>query len=253
MKLMAYNILHGGQERLGFIMAAIKKESPDFLTINEANNFLDNDGKIIKEFSQEIGLPYYSITSTAVGYTVVFLSKTAINKTTVLMPGKREVLLTEVDSEFGPLSFASLHLSPTTEDVRLPEIQLIINSQKATENRVIMGDMNSLSREDKYGPEIISNFNETQLKKFTNNGQPRFEVIDAVLAANYQDTAVKLGKNKETTVPTPSNIDVAHADLRLDDIFLSESLASHLVDYRVVKNELTAKASDHYPVVAVLE
>ena len=43
MKLMAYNILKGGENRLGLILEVIKKENPDFLVVNEANGFDKND------------------------------------------------------------------------------------------------------------------------------------------------------------------------------------------------------------------
>jgi len=40
--------------------------------------------------------------------------------------------------------------------------------------------------------------------------------------------------------------------MRLDYIFVSESLVPCLQSYTVVKNELADKASDHYPVVVEL-
>lgn len=251
MKLMTYNIFDGGEGRLGIIISAIKQESPDVLIVNEANNFSADDNKIARRFSEEICLPYYSIALTEWGYDVAVFSKLPFEQSTVLMSGRRAAALVEVDSKFGPLSIVGAHLNPESEDVRLLEIKEIIASQKEHKNRIIMGDLNSLSRMDDYRPEIIKGFNEKQIKKFTRDGKPRFEVIDEIVKAEYHDAAYP-GHNKETTVPTPSNKDIAHADLRLDYIFMSESLLSHLTDYKVVKNEDTDKGSDHYPVIATL-
>ena len=91
-----------------------------------------------------------------------------------------------------------------------------------------------------------------QLKKFTTDGKLRFDAIGKILAQGYVDSSVRLGKNQEYTAPTTINEYAAHSNMRLDYMFLSESLLPHLRKYEVVKNELTDKASDHYPVVVEL-
>jgi len=49
------------------------------------------------------------------------------------------------------------------------------------------------------------------------------------------------------------NRDPYHAELRLDYIFVSDSLRENVASYSVVKNALTDKASDHYPIVVSLD
>ena len=159
----------------------------------------------------------------------------------------------EIDSGFGPISIVGAHLNPGTEEVRVAEIETIIGAQKTCENKIIAGDLNALSRKDGYSPTLIASFNEKQKEKFTLNGSPRYEAIDKILAAGYKDAAVVFNQNLFTTVPTPSNKDGAHASLRLDYFFMSESLVAHLVEYKVLKNEITDNASDHYPVVMALK
>lgn len=76
MKLMSYNILNGGVDRLSLIIDAIKQEKPDYLTINEANTFAKDNNKILKAFAQQIGLPYYDIAlSGEYDYPVAIFSK----------------------------------------------------------------------------------------------------------------------------------------------------------------------------------
>jgi exonuclease III len=116
-----------------------------------------------------------------------------------------------------------------------------------------MGDMNSLSPDDGYDQAIIRGFNDMQLKKFTTDGELRFDAILKILSTEYTDSAVKLKKNKEYTVPTTINEHSAHSNMRLDYVFLSQSLVSYIQDYKVVKNKLTDRASDHYPVVVELQ
>lgn len=50
---MTYNILNGGKERVPLIIEIIKKESPDYLTINEANTFANNKNAILKQVAKE--------------------------------------------------------------------------------------------------------------------------------------------------------------------------------------------------------
>jgi exodeoxyribonuclease-3 len=116
-----------------------------------------------------------------------------------------------------------------------------------------MGDMNSLARYDNYDEKMIKTFNKMQMKKFTTDGKFRFDAIDKILSTGYVDAAYTMNKNKDYTAPTSINEYDAHSNMRLDYIFLSQSILPYLSDYNVVKNELTEKASDHYPVTVTLE
>ena len=253
MKLMTYNILDGGGRRLQLIVDAVNKEHPDYLTVNEANTFANENRKILKETSAEIGLPYFDIAlSGEYDYHVAVFSKYPFIEVHEIQLLMRACLVTLVETDLGLLSIASLHLTPVSEDLRHSEIELIVNFQKKYENRILMGDMNSLSKHDGYNQELIRNFNEAQLKKFTTDGYFRLDVIEKILAAGYYDTALHLGKNKTHTVPTPANTDNAHGNMRLDYIFISSSLLPHLTNYAVIKKDITDKASDHYPVIVNL-
>ncbi len=254
MKLMTYNILNGGKERLSTIIEVIKQESPDYLTINEANTFANDENKILKEVASKTGFPFFDIAlSGEYDYHVAVYSKYPFKKITKLQPLMRACLVAQINSAFGELSIASLHLTPYTEDLRHPEIDVIISFQNQFQNRILMGDMNSLSSHDNYDPKIIKSFNDMQIKKFTTNGKLRFDAIEKILSVGYYDSALRLGKNKEYTAPTAINEYEAHSNMRLDYIFLSENLTHHLKEYNVIKNSLTMKASDHYPISVLLE
>lgn len=254
MKLMTYNILNGAKERLALIIKTIKEESPDYLTINEANTFATNNNAILKQVANESDFPYYDIAlSGEYDYHVAVFSKHPFLKIHKLQPLARACLVAQIKTEVGKLSIASLHLTPYTEDQRHPEIDLITNFQKQNKNRILMGDMNSLSKYDKYNPEIIKGFNDIQMKKFITNDQFRYDAIDKIMAVGYYDSALELKKNKDFTAPTSINEHSAHTNMRLDYIFLSSSMLPHLSSYSVIKNEVTIKASDHYPVVVELK
>lgn len=254
MKLMTYNIFDGGKDRLPPIIEIIKSAKPDYVTLNESNTFAANNNQILKEVARAVNLPYFDLAlSGQYDYHVAVLSKYPLKEVHKLQPLMRACLIASIDCELGSMSIASLHLTPDSEDLRDSEIDLIVDSQKNIGNHVLMGDMNSLSEYDNYPSQIIETFNDIQLKKFTTNGKLRFEAIDKIISSGYYDSARHLDKNKEPTVPTGLNQDPAHsANLRLDYIFVSESLLPRLATYSVIKTDLTDKASDHYPITTTL-
>ncbi|MBU1967109.1 endonuclease/exonuclease/phosphatase family protein [Patescibacteria group bacterium] len=254
MKLMTYNILNGGEERLPLIKSIIKEVGPDYLTLNEANGFSDNNNKILNELAEDLKFEHYNIAlSGEYDYHVAVFSRRKFTIVKKLQPLMRACLITSLKTKEGSLSVASLHLTPYTEDLRHPEIDLIIKNQKEYRNRILTGDMNSLSRYDGYQVEMVKDLNEMQLRKFTTDGKLRFDAIDKILSFGYHDVAVKLNKNSDYTAPTLINEHSAHSNMRLDYFFVSDSLAPKLASYSVVKNDKTEKASDHYPVVMAIE
>lgn len=253
MKFLTYNILNGGKAGIQLIKAVIAKENPDYVTISEANTFAKSKSKLLKEIASDLKYPYYEVAlSGEYNYHVAVLSRLKFKKVLQIKPLMRAGIITIVDSPIGELSIISTHLTPYTEDLRLPEVDLIVKTQKPYQNKILMGDMNSLSRYDGYKEEMIKSFNEMQLKKFTTAGRLRFDAVGKLELNGYNDTALLFKKNKEYTVPTSLNEYQAHSNMRLDYIFVSKSLIENVKDYSVVKNNLTDKASDHYPVVVVL-
>ncbi len=251
---MTYNILNGGKERLPLIIKTIKKESPDYLTINEANTFAADNNKILKHVAKEAGFPYYNIAlSGEYDFHVTVFSKYPLKSIRKLQPLMRACLIALIETDFGEISIASLHLTPNSEDMRHPEIDLVVSNQKDCENRILMGDMNSLSFRDGYNSDMVKKLNTAALKRFTTNGKLRFDAIEKIESSGYYDSAVQLGKNKERTSPTLLNEFSQHYNMRLDYIFLSQSLTPYLTGYSVVKNEMTDKASDHYPVAVTVK
>lgn len=254
MKLMTYNILNGGEGDFDAVIQAINNEYPDFLTINEANGFDANNSQKLKEFSGKTELPYYHLAlSGEYDYHVAVFSKKPFKESKEIKPLMRAAISVLFETDFGDLSIIGTHLTPYTEDLRLPEIDLIAAAQKYCPNKILMGDMNSLSPSDGYEEKIISELNEMQLKKYTTDGKLRFDAISKIMSLGYTDTALIFNKEKESTAPTSINEYQAHSNMRLDYIFVSESLKNKIANYSVIKNPLTDKVSDHYPVTVELK
>jgi len=251
---MTYNILNGGENGIDKVISAICSESPDFLTINEASTFTANDNKVLKEIAVSGNFVDYRLAlSGEHACHVAVFSKFAWKSIVEVKPLMRACVMAVFNSPTGEISIGGLHLIPYSEDRRLPEIELITQAQEGYAHKVLMGDFNSLSKPDNYSQEIVSGFNDRQLKKFTTSGELRFDAMEKVLSSGFIDPAVKLGLNGIYTAPTAINEYNAHTNMRLDYILVSTSLENKVSGYHVVKNELTETASDHYPVTLELD
>lgn len=257
---MTYNIYDGGKEGLEPVIEAVKDVSPDFLTINEANGF--EEKRKLEYFAKKTKMPYYKLSlcgeeaDDALWHVAVF-SRLPFKEVREIKPLMRAGILAVIDSNFGEIAIIGAHLAPFKEDMRITEVDLIAKELEKYPNRVLMGDMNALSPDDGYEEDLVKGFNEIQLAKFTRRGilnenKLLFDAIRKIKKLGYIDAALLFGKEKEFTAPTAIKKDSAHNNMRLDYIFISEFLKNKVKDYEVVKNELTEKASDHYPVVVEL-
>jgi endonuclease/exonuclease/phosphatase family metal-dependent hydrolase len=254
MKLMAYNILGGWEERIELILDIIENESPDVLVLNEANAFIPDIEDHLEVLSSRTGLSYSaSAPSGKDTFHVVVLSKTPLTRVVFLAPMARAGMLVIVDSEFGELAIVGTHLTPFTEEERLEEVNLILDAVRRFDNAVIMGDLNALSPQDPYPDFSYESLNEKQRAKFAADEALQFDVVEEILSAGFVDVSAFLGKNDIATAPTAITDDEAHADTRLDYIFVSSALAQYVSEYTVVKDHNAEIASDHYPVTAELK
>ncbi len=254
MKLMTYNLLNGAADTLSTVTEIVKDNDPDILVLNEANGFDDNNSKILDEFAEATGFLHRHLTRCGDGneYHVAIFSKRPWSKLIEVKPLDRAGILVVVDSPFGEIAILGTHLTPYTEDMRLQEASTILAALEPYDQKIIMGDLNSLSGADGYDDTMIKGFNDMQIKKFTSDGVLRYEVMDMFTKGGFVDAALKIEKNKEITAPTMINEHGAHTNMRLDYILISSSIADRLTSYSVIKTELTNYASDHYPVVAEL-
>jgi exodeoxyribonuclease-3 len=254
MKLITYNILDGGGERLSLIAQVINDESPDIVVINEANGFDLNDNERLVSLGDLIAMPHYHLAPSGQrDYHVAIYSKLPLLSIEEIHPLVRAGIRVVVSTSIGQVAIVGTHLSPYSEVDRLPEIELILSSLAGYNNRIILGDLNSLAETDHYQEDsLVSSFNDTQMSKFTDGEMPLYKVTDIIEQNGYVDSG--LLKNSETinTVPTNSNEDNSHSELRLDYVFISENMSNRVISYEVVKNSQTEQASDHYPVVVEL-
>lgn len=249
--VLSYNILEGGGDRFEDLIAIVKSVKPDILCLQEVNGWEQDDWKTLKLFAFKTGFKTYELGEAKNSdYHVATFSKLPILFHQTFIGIHNASLHMVVDTSAGELSICNVHLSPYEEHYRVDEVDKILKSQLKYKNSVLVGDLNSLSFHDGYKNDLASQFNMTQLKKFTKGGKLTFDVIVKIEGQQYKDIAVLKKQNNSPTVPTVSSRDKAHnIPLRLDYAFVSQGFSSRIYSYEVLKNKQTDAASDHYPII----
>jgi len=254
MKIMTYNILDGGIDsngsRIEKILEVIKQEAPDFLALQETNNFEKNDNKLLKRLSEELDLPYYgnSISEAVSGgnpYHVASLSSYPFLKCyifpAVLFGGA--AISTLINAPFGDISVCNIHLNSRSKNHRLRELAAILEYQRQFGKQIILGDHNDLSMTDQYDlPKEVATYYDS----------PHFEVMD-ILSKSYIDTAFYTHSSDMRTFPTKGVNPENEVPVRIDYISVTRPLVNHVRKVEVVRTPSSDVASDHYPVTAVME
>ncbi len=254
MKIMTYNLLNGAVDQFNEVIQVVNTEKPDFLTLNEANGFDVDNNKRLLEFASKTHFPYHRLAICGDGdsYHVAVFSRLPFKSVNTISPFARAAIVAIVDTPTGEIVFIGTHLTPYTEDLRIPEAKMIIETLKNYPKSIVMGDLNSLSPSDGYDEAMVNGFNDMQIKKFTTQGKLRYDVMNLFLENGFIDTAVLFGKQRIITAPTSLNEYEAHTNMRLDYILTSGSLKDRVKTYDVIQNGLTDKSSDHYPVAITL-
>lgn len=241
--LMTYNLGFDRKEHISSAIKTIKNESPDILVLIEVKWLVDH--KAIQALSANLGFPYFYLAkSDNSSNRIALFSKFSLENASDVRGMKNAAIIATIESDLGEISIAGVHLATNTEDTRLTEIEKIVSLQKSNQNKIIIGDLNSVSPEN-----IVKSHTLSGTKKL----EIRYDVVERIKNAGYQDTALVTEKENVPTVSVTQDDDVTYYDLRLDYIFLSNSLVNRLVDYRVIVNEITNVCSDHYPVVVRIE
>lgn len=251
MKLITYNILRGGIDeygsRIDSIIEVISEAKPDFVALQEAQDF-EKDGRMrLREISNRISLHYCALSPGTPREwdrhsNVASLSRDPAKKRFKFLGCKITggALLTVIDSPIGELAICNFHLDAYEEDRRLQEIEAILKIMSGNTHQILLGDFNSVAHVDNYDPKTLQ-------------VEPRFDLMNK-LKRDYVDVADYVGLDDRSTHPTPSNTNPKFTmPIRIDYILVSHSLAGYIKDAAVIKTPDSEKASDHYPLEVVFD
>jgi endonuclease/exonuclease/phosphatase family metal-dependent hydrolase len=258
---MQYNIHMGfhntnfcfEKERMITVQKIVKKEDPDILILNEASFGIKNKLGIFVDYKKMFNLPYFAYAFSkysGIGNGIAIFSKYQIESSKNFTERKFLFLriIIKVNKEKINLDVFHPHPSRTEKE---KEDFLKKHLRKNKKDYILAGDFNSISPEDKYNPnKLIKVFSKINLKNFIIDAL-KMKTIKYLLKSNMIDTFKIKNKRFDYTIPTDYLSKNKSSAIRIDYIFCSRDF--EIVSSNIIKNKLTNKASDHYPVVSVLE
>jgi len=265
MIIMTFNIFRGGIDangsRIEHIINVVNSVNPDFLALQEANNFDKNDYALLKRISAETNLPHYALSQGSLDEDgkrpcvtgvpgershVASLSRYPLRNIHTFLGSSFQcaALSVVVDSPLGELSLCNVHLHAHSEDERLKEIGVVLDYQSKFEKNIILGDCNALSRSDTYGS--------LSAKEFTYYDLTRFDATD-MLNKDHIDSSAHLGVTDRSTHPTHGcPHPLSKSAIRVDYIWVTPSLSCSMQAAAVIKTPDSEIASDHHPLTLTL-
>jgi endonuclease/exonuclease/phosphatase family metal-dependent hydrolase len=252
LRFMMYNILTGGvgpgpAGRTDRLLDVIRAESPDVLSIVEANGFLELE-------SGKLGMAGVAGPAPS-GFHVVLLTRPPLMAEIdcVQTDGFRHACLATRLHLGGGRRIPVLvtHLNPFLEEARLAEAERIVALLPEGEPALVLGDLNGLSPFDPITPESV----ERLLPQYRDaTGAVERRALTRLGDAGLKDLALEHpDADRGPTYPTAGGWPSEGPPIRIDYALATRSTPVTVVGYRVVRTAWTDRASDHYPVVADLE
>jgi endonuclease/exonuclease/phosphatase family metal-dependent hydrolase len=248
MRLLSYNILDGGTDRLDLLLQVISAQNPDIIALVEAD-----DPRIVEKISERLEMD--SICGDGRKHGAAILSRWRIFQSinhALLRPEFADACLEATIDRPGGASWtiAAIHLHArareSDEDIRLREIDAILDIFADRRQRnvphILAGDFNANSPIQIIDPQKCKP--RTREDFAANGGKLPRRAVEKLLADGYLDSlqAVRgdeAGKIGSFTTEYPGQ--------RVDYIFTFGIDPQTFADAKVVQDDPAAIASDHFP------
>lgn len=244
LRLLSYNIRHGGVGRVEALAAVIRESSPDVVVLQEATR-----PDVVRALAEATGMPQHGSHR---GRSLGFLSRVAIASAVWRRPPLSrhaflELTLAEADARIVGVHLSAVHAA-WTERRRLMELASLLRTVRARESgfHVLAGDFNTLAPGERLDVKRLP----ARLRPLVwlSGGSIRWKTVAAVLAAGYADAWRTLHPQGEGwTFPTWD------PHLRLDYVFTPAADVRRVVGCEPVTVPGTAAASDHLPLLVELD
>lgn len=242
LRVLTYNVFVGFKDdakRHAQAVEWIASQHPDVVALQELNEYTEEK---LSQDARAWGHPYAKLCITKSGYHLGITSQKPIENVHLIV--KKGINHGMIHGQTHGIDFFVLHLAPQSEEIRLPETEIVLAEIRAIQSTerptILLGDFNSSSR-------LNAGFYQKESRH-----SPKFDVMDRYLGAGWVDLVHQhQGEltEKQASVPTllvPNNAGF----WRIDYILASAQLAEKCVFASVVKDSETDKLSDHYPVIA---
>jgi endonuclease/exonuclease/phosphatase family metal-dependent hydrolase len=243
MRLLSYNILHGGRGREAAIAEVIRSVDPDLVILQEAER-----PDAVDRIADLAGMQQFGARR---GESLGFISRERVAHAEWHKPRVSRHAFLEIVPADGNWRVFGVHLSAVhaawTEQRRVFELRALVGAIDVAQHgpHVLVGDFNTLA------PGEVLDFGRLPARLRTlvwlSGGNIRWRTIQTVLDAGYRDAFRHIGPDAVgNTFPTWDPY------VRLDYLFLPADLLPRVSRCEVVHTGPARDASDHLPLLAEL-
>ncbi|HET6478642.1 MAG TPA: endonuclease/exonuclease/phosphatase family protein [Actinoplanes sp.] len=251
MRFMTWNIKTGGRGRLDAITAVIRRERPDLLALQELRGFDRDDGRVLRELAEAVGMVPH-LARSFLGQPVAVLVRPRlriVDRAVVRWRLHHAAAIVTVATTAGPLRAVSTHLNPFSPYRRMREaVWLAARYGPSGHRTVIAGDLNGLDPGTDHTATLAPQPGFLRARHLAPDGTADTRAVGAFLDAGYVDLWRAAGSGSPLTVPTTRGGGREFSRMRLDYVLASPVVADGASDMVVVRGDETEFASDHYPV-----
>ena len=244
MRLLSYNIRHGGNGREEAVAAVIRAVQPDVVIFQEATK-----PAVIERVARGTGMAHWQSRR---GESLAFMSRTPIEHAAWHQPRVSRHAFLEVVPAGVPWRIFGVHLSAVhaawTEWRRWYELRalLVAIQQHQVGPHALVGDFNTLAPGDLFDFRKLP----ARLRALVwlSGGRIQWRTIQTVLDAGYSDAFRHLQPDLVGyTFPTWD------PHVRLDYLFVPQPFVDRVACCKVVSSDEVRVASDHHPLMAELQ
>lgn len=245
LRLLSYNIRHGGAGREAALAAVIREAAPDIVVFQEATR-----PQVIEGLARETGMEQWG---SRAGHSLAFMSRQPIAHAEWHQPRVSRHAFLEIVPPGTLWRIFGVHLSAVhaawTERRRVFELQALLTSIRQHQHgpHALIGDFNTLA------PGELLDIRKLPARLralvWLSGGRIRWRTIQTILDAGYADAFRHLQPDLVgSTFPTWD------PHIRLDYLFVPAAVAGRVARCVVLTTPSgTRHASDHLPLFAELE
>lgn len=265
LRLLSHNVWYGftkAPERKAAWLEWVAKQRPDIVALQELNGYTPGQ---LEQDAAAWGHAHSALLKED-GFPTGLSSRFPITAVTRILDGFHHGLLR---CRTAGLTVYVIHFHPSDWSARIREARLLLADVAKLpageqEDVVFIGDFNGFSPKEKdhleLDGELARFFSRLDQRDHSNNlneGQLDYGGIQAFHDAGYHDVIrehLKLDAPYPGTFPTElRRSEDMGRDRRLDYVFIPGGLAARAISASVIRDEITAQLSDHYPVVLDLK
>ncbi|PGH56843.1 endonuclease/exonuclease/phosphatase [Azospirillum palustre] len=262
--ILTYNTLFAGRDgaddrRAEAQIGLIGDLKPDVFLMQEAKGFDAGGNALLYALEARIGMRGFLAVAPRTNQNVAIFIRAPLRPLSFEADGANVhhalATLTVALPESGrPLTLISAHLCPNGPAVRRREAACLTVQALPDRFALLTGDFNSVSPHDPEpeGFDALPAHHRTRYLADDLRGADR-SVLAHLEAAGWVDVGHALGGAGVPTVPTAGYPNTEFAVMRCDYVLASRALAAAAASYQVIRNPVTDRASDHYPVLARFE